>query len=152
MPKHPTSMQRYEELTRFVAEHQRMPSGRYPDEKALYAWTTRVLRGELVKVDPTIAERVTELHCRFKQTPRQAGIRALTGANIHRAREAADRAARAAVEALDRAPQQYRRILQARAEHPRETLTDVAARLGMTKYAYAGQLRRALQLANCRNH
>lgn len=46
----------------------------------------------------------------------------------------------------------YRDVLQARIDHPDESLAQIAARLGWTKNTYATRLRRALTGARPRNN
>ncbi len=67
-------------------------------------------------------------------------------ANAERSSTAAERTVQLARAALARpfVPSSYRAILQTRVDHPADNLAQLAGRIGLTKHAYSGQLRRAL--------
>lgn len=65
--------------------------------------------------------------------------------NSERRKTAGARTAAAAKDALDSARNPERRVLELRAAHPTKSLAELAALAGMTKHAFAGRLRRAIE-------
>lgn len=78
----------------------------------------------------------------------RASLSRQTESNLHRRAQAADRAVVQARAALRLCTQpEARQVLKARVTFPDASLSELAARCGMSKDAYSGRLRRSLQLA-----